>query len=45
MPPGFAIDDGVAVLFVDGKLSKVFSSRPNHSAYFITETGIKNLEE
>lgn len=45
MPPGFAIDDGVAILFVDGKLSKVFSSRPNHSAYFITETGIKNLEE
>ena len=45
MPPGFAIDDGVAILFVDGKLSKVFSSRPNHSAYFITEKGIKNLEE
>ena len=45
MPPGFAIDDGVAVLFKDGKLRKVFSSRPNHSAYFITETGIKNLEE
>ena len=41
MPPGFAIDDGVAILFVDGKLSKVFSSRPNHGAYFITETGIK----
>ena len=45
MPPGFAIDDGVAVLFINGKFSKVFSSRPNHSAYFITETGIKNLEE
>ena len=45
MPPGFAIDDGVAVLFINGKFSEVFSSRPNHSAYFITETGIKNLEE
>ena len=45
MPPGFAIDDGVAVLFINGNFSKVFSSRPNHSAYFITETGIKNLEE
>jgi len=45
MPPGFAIDDGVAVLFIDGKFSKVFSSRRKHSAYFITETGIKNLEE
>ena len=45
MPPGFAIDDGVAVLFIDGKFRKVFSSRPNHSAYLITETGIKNLEE
>ena len=45
MSPGFAIDDGVAVLFINGKFSKVFSSRPRHSAYFITKSGIKNLEE
>ena len=45
MPPGFAIDDGVAVLFINGKFNKVFSTRPNHSSYFITESGIKNLEE
>ena len=35
LPPGFAIDDGVAVLFIDGKPSQVYSSRKNHKAYFI----------
>ena len=30
---------------LSGKFNKVFSTRPNHSAYFITESGIKNLEE
>ena len=35
LPPGFAIDDGVAVLFIDGKPSEVYSSRKNHKAYFI----------
>tara|TARA_B100001250_G_scaffold382330_1_gene375352 strand:- start:87 stop:764 length:678 start_codon:yes stop_codon:yes gene_type:complete len=42
---GFAIDDGVALLFVNGKFKKVFSSRTNHSGYFISKSGIKNLEE
>ena len=27
MPPGFAIDDGVAVLFINGKFNKVFSKK------------------
>lgn len=35
LPPGLAIDDGVAVLFIDGKPSEVYSSRKNHKAYFI----------
>jgi peptidase E len=35
LPPGIAIDDGVAVLFIDGKPSEVYSSRKNHKAYFI----------
>jgi len=35
LPKGIAIDDGVAVLFVDGKPSEVYSSRQNHDAYFI----------
>ena len=45
LQPGFAIDDGVALLFVNGKFKKVFSSRANHSGYFISKSGIKNLEE
>jgi len=30
---------------VNGKFKKVFSSRTNHSGYFISKSGIKNLEE
>ena len=45
LQPGFAIDDGVGLLFVNGKFEKVFSSRTNHSGYFISKSGIKNLEE
>jgi len=41
LPPGIAIDDGVAVLFIDGKPTEVYSSRKNHEAYFInTDTKI-----
>ena len=35
LPPGIAIDDGVAVLFIDGEPAEVYSSRENHDAYFI----------
>ena len=50
MPDGIAIDDGVAVLFIDGVPSEVYSSRINHDAYSVTrhdkislKTYIKNL--
>ena len=45
LPPGLAIDDGVAVLFIDGKPSEVYSSRKNHKAYFIDTNKKINLEE
>ena len=45
LPPGLAIDDGVAVLFIDGKPSEVYSSRKNHKAYFITTNKKINLKE
>ena len=35
LPQGIAIDDGVAVVFVDGKPTEVYSSRKNHTAYFL----------
>ena len=37
MPDGIAIDDGVAVLFIDGVPSEVYSSRINHDAYYVTK--------
>ena len=36
LPEGIAIDDGVAVLFIDGVPSEVYSSRINHDAYYVT---------
>ena len=45
MPPGIAIDDGVGVLLINGKIKKVFTARKNHSAYYIDQTCIKNLEQ
>ena len=45
LPPGLAIDDGVAVLFIDGKPSEVYSSRKNHKAYFIDTNKKISLEE
>ena len=50
LPDGIAIDDGVAVLFIDGVPSEVYSSRINHDAYYVTrhdkislKTYIENL--
>ena len=34
--PGYAIDDGVAVHFKDGRLERVISKRPGSGAYFVT---------
>ena len=45
LPPGLAIDDGVAVLFIDGKPSEVYSSRKNHKAYFINTNKKISLKE
>ena len=50
LPNVIAIDDGVAVIFIDGVPSEVYSSRINHDAYYVTKhdkislkTYIKNL--
>ena len=45
LPEGIAIDDGVAVLFIDGKPSEVYSSRNNHDAYFIDKRKKISLKE
>ena len=45
LPPGLAIDDGVAVVFIDGKLSEVYSSIKNSGAYFIDENKKISLKE
>ena len=45
LPNGIAIDDGVAVLFIDGKPTEVYSSRKNHSAYFLDKDKKINLKE
>ena len=45
LPPGFAIDDGVAVLFIDGKPSDVYSARKNHNAYFVNKENKISLNE
>ena len=45
LPQGIAIDDGVAVVFVDGKPTEVYSSRKNHTAYFLNKDKKVNLEE
>ena len=42
---GFAIDDGVAVVFIDGKPTEVYSSRKNHTAYFLDKDKKINLKE
>ena len=45
LPQGIAIDDGVAVVFVDGKPTEVYSSRKNHTAYFLDKNKKINLTE
>ena len=45
LPPGIAIDDGVAVLFIDGKPTEVYSSRKNHKAHFINTNKKINLKK
>ena len=45
LPQGIAIDDGVAVVFVDGKPTEVYSSRKNHTAYFLDKDKKINLTE
>jgi len=45
LPEGIAIDDGVAVVFIDGKPAEVYSSRENHKAYFIDKNKKINLKE
>ena len=45
LPQGIDIDDGVAVVFVDGKPTEVYSSRKNHTAYFLDKNKKINLEE
>ncbi len=41
---GIAIDDGVAVLFIDGIPSDVYSSRINHGAYYVNKHDTINLK-
>ncbi len=45
LPNGIAIDDGVAVLFIDGKPTEVYSSRKNHTAYFLDKNKKIKLTE
>tara|TARA_B100000963_G_scaffold185886_1_gene161565 strand:- start:296 stop:988 length:693 start_codon:yes stop_codon:yes gene_type:complete len=45
LPNGVAIDDGVAVLFIDGKPTEVYSSRKSHNAYFVNQNKQINLKE
>jgi peptidase E len=45
LPDGIAIDDGVAVVFIDGKPTEVYSSRKNHTAYFVDKNKKINLKD
>jgi peptidase E len=45
LPEGIAIDDGVAVVFIDGKPTEVYSSRKNHTAYFVDKNKKINLKD
>ena len=38
MPAGYAFDDGAAGHFIDGKLTRVVSSRPNAKGYWVERT-------
>ena len=45
LPNGIAIDDGVAVVFIDGKPSEVYSTISNQGAYFLDKNKKINLKE
>ena len=45
LPPGIAIDDGVAVLFVNGSAKEVCSARNDCDAYFIDKNSKISLNE
>jgi peptidase E len=45
LPHGVAIDDGVAVVFIDGKPTEVYSARNNHEAYFLDKNNKINLKD
>ena len=45
LPEGIAIDDGVAVVFIDGKPTEVYSTVDNHNAYFLDKNKKINLNE
>ena len=45
LPPGIAIDDGVAVLFVDGSAKEVCTARNGCDAYFIDKNSKISLNE
>ena len=45
LPSGIAIDDGVAVLFEDGKAKELCSSRENCDAYFVDNNNKTSLKE
>ena len=45
LPEGIAIDDGVAVVLIDGKPTEVYSTINNHSAYFFDKNKKINLNE
>ena len=45
LPKGIAIDDGVAVVFIDGKPTEVYSTVNNQGAYFLDKNKKINLKE
>ena len=45
LPNGIAIDDGVAVVFIDGKPTEVYSTVDNQGAYFLDKNKKINLKE
>ena len=45
LPEGIAIDDGVAVVLIDGKPTEVYSTVNNQSAYFLDKNKKINLKE
>jgi hypothetical protein len=45
LPSGIAIDDGVAVLFENGKAKELCSARKNCDAYFVDNNNKTSLKE